>query len=248
MNCLIVDDEPLARERLRRLLEDFDGVWVCGEAGDGREALRLVERHGPDLVLLDIRMPGMDGIETARHLCRLVQPPAVVFTTAYGEHALEAFEAQAVDYLLKPVHPERLARALARARRLVPEALDALHGDTPAPRTHLCARVRGGLRLMPVDEVLCLQAEHKYVTARSAADSLLIEDSLKSLEAEFGDRFVRIHRNALVAVDAVRGLEKTADGRTCVVLEGLELRLEVSRRLLPALRRLLRERARAVPC
>ncbi|HHH43089.1 MAG TPA: response regulator transcription factor [Gammaproteobacteria bacterium] len=241
MKCLVVDDEPLARQRLVRLLETTPQCEVCGEAGDGQQTLQEVQQLQPDLVLLDIRMPGMDGLEAARHLACLDKPPAIVFTTAYGDHALEAFETQAVDYLLKPIHPERLLQALEKARRLTRAQLQELQdAEAGTGRTHLCARVRGNLELVSLAEVVYLQADHKYVTVRSRERQILIEESLKSLEQEFADLFIRIHRNALVAVAAIRGLEKDADGHCSVVLEGVEERLEVSRRLLPEVRRRIR--------
>ncbi|HHJ13436.1 MAG TPA: response regulator transcription factor [Gammaproteobacteria bacterium] len=244
MKCLIVDDEPLARQRLARLLEEIEGCEPCGEAGDGLQALRQVQALQPDLVLMDIRMPGMDGLEAARHLARLERPPSLVFTTAYGDHALEAFDLHALDYLLKPIHPERLRRALGKARQLAGSRLGAAlqaAGDGAA-RTHLCARKRGNLELIPIEEVVYLQADHKYVTVCSPSRKLLIEESLKALEQEFAGRFLRIHRNALVAPACIRALEKDADGRCRVVLDGVEETLEVSRRQLPEVRRRLRGR------
>lgn len=238
MKCLVVDDEPLARQRLVRLLDALQECDVCGEAGNGEQTLQEVQQLQPDLVLLDIRMPGMDGMETARHLAQLENPPAVVFTTAYGDHALEAFETQAVDYLLKPIHPERLQQALEKARRLSQVQLQELQqARVGGSRTHLCARNRGNLELIPLTEVLYLQADHKYVTVRSRNLQILIEESLKSLEEEFAGCFLRIHRNALVAVGAIRGLEKDAEGHCCVVLDGADERLEVSRRMLPEVRK-----------
>ena len=238
MKCLVVDDESLARQRLTRLLEDM-GEWkVCGEAANGEQALQQVQQLRPDLVLMDIRMPGMDGIEAARHIVQLENPPALVFATAYGDHALEAFETQAVDYLLKPIHPQRLKQALDKARRLSGVELEKLHkSQAGSGRTHLCARKRGNLELVPIDEVVYLQADNKYVTVCSATQQILIEESLKSLEQEFAGYLIRIHRNALVAVRAIRGLEKNAEGHCCVLLEGVNERLEVSRRLLPDVRK-----------
>jgi len=238
MKCLVVDDESLARQRLTRLLEDM-GEWkVCGEAANGEQALQQVEQLRPDLVLMDIRMPGMDGIEAARHIVQLENPPALVFATAYGDHALEAFETQAVDYLLKPIHPQRLKQALDKARRLSGVELEKLHkSQAGSGRTHLCARKRGNLELVPIDEVVYLQADNKYVTVCSATQQILIEESLKSLEQEFAGYLIRIHRNALVAVRAIRGLEKNAEGHCSVLLEGVNERLEVSRRLLPDVRK-----------
>ena len=238
MKCLVVDDESLARQRLTRLLEDM-GEWkVCGEAANGEQALQQVQQLRPDLVLMDIRMPGMDGIEAARHIVQLENPPALVFATAYGDHALEAFETQAVDYLLKPIHPQRLKQALDKARRLSGVELEKLHkSQAGSGRTYLCARKRGNLELVPIDEVVYLQADSKYVTVCSATQQILIEESLKSLEQEFAGYLIRIHRNALVAVRAIRGLEKNAEGHCSVLLEGVNERLEVSRRLLPDVRK-----------
>jgi two-component system response regulator AlgR len=238
MKCLVVDDESLARQRLTGLLEDM-GEWkVCGEAANGEQALQQVQQLRPDLVLMDIRMPGMDGLEAARHIVQLENPPALVFATAYGDHALEAFETQAVDYLLKPIHPQRLQQALDKARRLSSVQLEKLQkSQADSRRTHLCARKRGNLELIPIDEVVYLQADNKYVTVCSATQQILIEESLKSLEREFSSYFIRIHRNALVAVTAIRGLEKSVEGHCCVLLEGVDERLEVSRRLLPDARK-----------
>ncbi|MGE0079752.1 MAG: LytR/AlgR family response regulator transcription factor [Thiohalomonadaceae bacterium] len=238
MKVLVVDDEAPARERLCRLLAGIPGVQVAGEAANGREALERVAELAPDAVLLDIHMPGMDGLEAARHLAQLPEPPAVVFTTAYGEFALQAFEAQAVDYLLKPVRAERLAQALHKARRLSGAEVAALAPDRRA-RTHLSATVHGALRLVPVEDILYFQADQKYVTVRHRGGQVLIEDSLKALEDEFGDAFVRIHRNALVARHALRGLEG-GEGHYRVRLADVEETLEVSRRHAPELRRLLR--------
>jgi len=241
MKCLVVDDESLARERLSRLLDALEGCEVCGEAADGQQALGQVQSLAPELVLMDIRMPGMDGIEAARHLMKLDKPPAVVFTTAYGDHALEAFETQAIDYLLKPIHPERLQQAIDKARRLSVSQLEGVGESDGGARTHLCARNRGNLELIPVDEIVYLQADQKYVTVRSAGQKILVEDALKALEQEFGDRFIRIHRNALAATHFIRALEKDSEGHCRVVLEGIEERLEVSRRLLPEVRRHIRK-------
>ncbi len=241
MKVLVVDDEPLARQRLLQMLEDLPDAEPVGEAGNGREALQQVQRLQPDVVLMDIRMPGMDGLEAARHLAALETPPAIVFTTAYGEHALEAFEAQAVDYLLKPVRRERLAEALARARRPNRAQLEALGETRSQARSHICARVRGNLVLVPIEEVRYFQADQKYVTVHHRGGEVLIEEPLKALEAEFGDRFLRIHRSTLVARDAIGGLEKGADGRVLLRLrEEPDTRLEVSRRHAPEVRRFVR--------
>lgn len=238
MKCLVVDDEALARERLVRILGECDDCQVCGEAVDGKQALQQVQQLRPDVVLLDIRMPGMDGLEAARHMLKLEEVPAVIFTSAYGDHALEAFETQAVDYLLKPVHPDRLQQALAKAQRLSSAQLERIQEGRR--RAHLCARNRGNLELIAIEDIVYLQADNKYVTVCSAERQILIEESLKSLEEEFADYFIRIHRNALVATGAIRGLEKDREGRCRVVLAGIEERLEVSRRLLPEVRKCLK--------
>ena len=178
LKLVIADDEPLARERLRMLLADQAGVEVVAEAGDGQQVLDACAEHRPHAVLLDIAMPGLDGLETARRLAGLVPPTAVVFCTAYDEHALSAFEAAALDYLVKPVRPERLAAALERVR--------SFHAGHPLPeearRTQLCARLRGSLRVIPIEEVHYLQAEEKYVVVHHARGEDLIEEPLKALE------------------------------------------------------------------
>ncbi|HHH35946.1 MAG TPA: response regulator transcription factor [Gammaproteobacteria bacterium] len=243
MKVLICDDEPLARARLRTLLKEIPGVEVAGEAGDGKAALLAWDRLRPEVVLLDIRMPGMDGLEAAAQLALEAQPPAVIFTTAYGDHALAAFEAQAVDYLLKPVRRERLAQALARVARLGEGqrlALREAGGDRP--RSHISARYRETLQVVAVEDILYLRADHKYVCVRHREGELLIEESLKSLEQEFGGRFLRVHRNALVALEHVAALERTPEGRHRLRLKGCQEGLEVSRRQLGEVRRLLRSR------
>lgn len=237
LTVLIVDDEPPARSRLRALLEEVGGARVLGEAGNGREAVEQAAATAPDLVLMDIVMPVMDGLEAAQHLASAERAPAVVFCTAYDQHALAAFDAAAVDYLLKPVRAERLAQALDRVRRRGPAAMPARAGQA---RTHLCARLRGNLRLIPVEEVDYLQAEEKYVVVHHAHGADLIEDSLKTLEEEFGGRFLRIHRACLVARDRLAELRRLPDGRVQAVLRGIEATLEVSRRCVPGLRRKVR--------
>lgn len=236
MKVLLVDDETLARERLRRLLAEIPDCDVCGEAHDGHSALRLCAEQQPDVVLLDIRMPGMDGLEAARHMAGLADPPAVIFTTAFGDHALEAFEACAVDYLLKPIRAERLAAALGNARRLTRAQASQLDGEVGGVRSHICVRVRGNLHLLPVSDIRYFRADHKYVTVRTGEAEFLIEEPLKDLEDEFSARFVRIHRNALVAADFIVGLEKDSETQCVVVLSGVEERLEVSRRHQPGVR------------
>lgn len=242
MKVLIADDEPLARERLRGLLAELPGVQLVGEASNGREAFDMAVATRPDAVLLDIAMPVLDGLEAARYLLALEPPPAVVFCTAYDEHALAAFEARAVDYLVKPIRQERLVQALERAGRLSGERVADLGAaiDGEARRTHLCARLRGSLRLIPLEEVHFLQAEEKYTVVHHARGEDLIEESLKSLEKEFGEQFLRIHRNCLVARDELQELRRDADGRVHATLRHAPAVLEVSRRCLPALRQRVR--------
>jgi len=242
MKILIVDDEPLARQRLTGLVQELDSYDVCGNAANGKDALRLAQELKPDVVLLDIRMPGMDGIETAHHMNRLSRPPAIVFTTAYSEHALSAFETHAVDYLLKPIKQERLTEALKAAARLTKPQLEQLRhvDETPRVRTHICVKTRGTLELVPIGSIRYFMADHKYVTLRTGDHECLIEESLKSLESEFEQLFTRIHRNALVADQYMKGLEKNADGHCVVTINGVDERLEISRRHLPHVRKKLK--------
>jgi two-component system response regulator AlgR len=243
MKILVVDDEALARARLRQLADEIDGCTVCAEAVNGDEALQCVAQHQPDVLLLDIRMPGMDGLEAARHLQALEHPPAIIFTTAYNDYALQAFEAHAVDYLMKPVRRERLAEALQHARRLTRVQAAALHeadaGGTV--RERICVNVRGSLQLIPISEIRYFLADQKYVTVCTADDTLLIEETLKSLEQEFAGHFVRIHRNALVARQYIAGIGKGEDGHARVTLAGTEDTLEISRRHVADIRKLVRE-------
>jgi two-component system response regulator AlgR len=242
MKALIVDDEPLARERLAALIGEIAGVEVAGEATNGVEALEAASRLKPDVVLLDIRMPVMDGLEVARHLDAIESPPAVIFCTAYQDHALEAFEANAVDYLVKPIRAERLGAALAKAQRLSGTVVRRVEvsSEPGRRRSHLCARVRGSLVLVAVGDIDYLLAEDKYVVVHHARGEVLIEEPLTQLEEEFGDRFVRIHRNCLVALAKLSGLDRAADGRVLARVSGASVPLEVSRRNLPALRKLVR--------
>lgn len=245
MRVLIVDDEPPARDRLRQLLDESGEHEVVGEAGNGREALDVAARTNPDVVLLDIRMPGMDGIETAHHLNGAEKPPAVVFTTAYDEYAIDAFDANAIGYVLKPVRRERLQRALGQAARLTSEVLGDIgrSSGVSTMRKHICARLHDELKLIPVEEVRYFVADQKYVSVVHAGGRDLIEDSLKSLETEFGERFVRIHRGAVVALDAIDALKKDDDGRTRVILRDSEADddLVVSRRHVADVKRRLKK-------
>lgn len=236
LRALLVDDEPPARERLRSLLGEIENVEVVGEAENGEQALQLASRLSPNVVLLDVRMPGIDGIETARHLSALPKPPAVIFATAYDEYAVNAFDAQAVGYLLKPVRKEKLVAALTQAARLSRAQLDQISGAASQRRTHIAARHREGVRLIPVEEILFFFADQKYTTVRHTRGEDLIEDSLRMLEEEFGQLFVRIHRNALVSVRYLESIERNPEGQYQVRVRGCTETLQVSRRMAGELR------------
>jgi two-component system, LytTR family, response regulator AlgR len=244
INIFIVDDEEPARERLKELLGDIAGelpTRVVGEARNGLEAVERYPQSGAQVLLLDIQMPGMGGLEVARHLSSLEQPPTVVFVTAHDRHAVEAFELNALDYLLKPVRAERLAAALRKASSPGLGQLARAAGE--APREYLSVAERNRIALVPVREILFLRAEQKYVTVRTRAREHLIEEALVALEREFAESFVRIHRNCLVARAAIRGFERAPgedeEPHWLVVLDGLEERLPVSRRQWPLLRELV---------
>jgi len=241
LSVLIVDDEQPARERLRRLVEELPGWAVAADCANGADALPLVAKLRPAVALLDIRMPGMTGIELARHLGTLEQPPAIVFTTAYDEYALEAFESRAVGYLLKPVRRERLEDALKHASRLsAPQLLGlATSGQPLAARQHVAVRARDELKLIPVKDIRYFRAEQKYVTVRHGQGEELIDESLRQLEVEFARDFVRIHRSLLVAVAHVASLERTPDGGYELRLRGDGEALPVSRRQVADLRKRL---------
>ncbi|MEQ9395494.1 LytR/AlgR family response regulator transcription factor [Haliea sp.] len=230
MKIMLVDDEVLARERLRRLLGKLRPDAVVLEAASGDEALAVLAREEPSLLLLDIRMPGMDGIAVAAELDRLPQPPAVIFCTAYDEYALEALQHQAVAYLLKPVREVELARALASAGRVNRVQLAALAGDDAPGRSQVSSRGHRGVETLAISEVRCFLAEQKYVTAIAPGRQLLLQDALKDLERELAADFMRVHRNALVAVAHVQRLRREADGSWWVELDGVDTRPQVSRR------------------
>jgi len=243
LKIFIADDEEPARERLKTLLGDIAAelpTSVVGEARHGVEAVELVPPSGAEVVLLDIQMPGMSGLEVARHLARLEPPPRIVFVTAHDRHAVEAFELNALDYLLKPVRAERLAAAL---RKATAPAQEQLEKAAEAPREYLSVAERNRIALVPVRDILFLRAEQKYVTVRTRAREHLVEEPLVALEREFAASFVRIHRNCLVARAAIRGFERVPgeeeEPHWQVVLDGLEERLPVSRRQWPLLRDLV---------
>jgi len=207
LKLLIADDEAPARNRLRELLGDMSEVQIVAEAKNGQQALNLSNEHQPDIVLLDIRMPDMDGIEAARHLQKMSKPPAVIFTTAFDNYAMQAFDLNAIDYLLKPIRFERLQSAIQKARALLPSQLEALAPLSPQ-RTHLSITERGRILLIPIAEVIYFRAELKYITVRTAEKEYLLEESLNNLEHEFDQKFIRLHRNCLVAKTYILGYEK----------------------------------------
>lgn len=243
LRVLVVDDEAPARARLKTLLADLSEEQpnrLVGEAANGLEALASLEASPADVVLVDIRMPKMDGIELVRHLAGAEHRPAVIFTTAYDQYAVQAFELNAVDYLVKPVRAQRLAAALDKARRAAFPARESLERIATEARRHLSISERGRILLVPVGEILYLKAELKYVTARTREREYLLDESLTHLEQEFASRFVRVHRNCLVAREAIAGFEKGAaeDGETnwLVLVAGLDEKLPVSRRQWPTVK------------
>lgn len=242
MRVLVVDDEKLARERLVRMVSTLDAYEVVAEAGSGDEAIRKTIEFEPDIVLLDIRMPGTDGLEAGNQLSELPSPPAVVFCTAFGEHAIEAFDVNAAGYLLKPVRRDALVDTLSKIGRVNKVQVRNISGDeieNPKTRTHISAKTRRGIELIPLTEVRFFQADHKYVTVRHESGEVLIDDTLRDLEDEFGDKLVRIHRNALVMMAQIEGLERDSNGHYRVRMRGVEDRLDVSRRHVSGLRRLV---------
>lgn len=242
MKILIVDDERPARERLKDLLEAIDPAQQILEAENGLAALAVVEKEAPEIILLDIRMPVMDGLETAYHLATLGHPPAVIFTTAYQDHAIQAFELQAVDYLMKPIRRERLQTALQRSRMITRATVTSLmeQGDTAAARSHLSSSSYGKIELIPITEIRYLKAEQKYVTVGWSGRESLINESLKSLEQEYPDRFLRIHRNTLIAPEFIQSIRKEKNGVFHLYLKDIETGFPISRRHLHDVRHTLK--------
>ncbi len=234
MKILIADDEKLARLRLNSLIAECGNSFqIVAEAKNGLEALQKWKQTQAEVLLLDIRMPELDGLQVAQEVLKFAQPPAVIFTTAYDSHALAAFEANAVDYLLKPIRKDRLQTALQKAQIFKQAQLQSLKTALPSEnrRSHLCVQVAGDLHLLPVDEILYFHADQKYVTARTRSKEYLLDDSLKALEEEFADLFLRIHRNALVSLRHIADLHKQEDGQVLVKFHDFAETLAVSRRL-----------------
>jgi two-component system, LytTR family, response regulator AlgR len=254
LRVFIADDEPPARARMKELLGDLAedpanecATEVVGEAGNGLEVLERVPGAGAEVLLLDIQMPGMTGLEVARHLAPLEGGPAIIFVTAHDAHAIEAFELNALDYLLKPVRAARLLAALRKVQHAGPPPREALERAHAAPRAHFSVVERNRIHLVPVASIVYFKAELKYVTLRTREREHIIEESLVSLEKEFADGFIRIHRNCLVARGAISGCERAPGGSEDeahweVLLEGVPERLPVSRRQWSAVREILGER------
>lgn len=239
MKILIADDEKLARQRLRSLVDELNETTdVVAEARNGREALELWYQCRADVLLLDIRMPEIDGLQVARKLYEEEAPPAIIFTTAYDDYALKAFDNNAIDYLLKPIRKNRLQAALAKAaifrghagQKLQPES------DHESVRSSLCMRYRGDLHLVPIQDIYYFLADHKYVTVKTSVREYLIEEPLKDLEVEFSEKFMRIHRNALVSLNHIAELQKDRQGQLMLAFQGLTEQLVVSRRHAPEVR------------
>ncbi|AKS42298.1 LytR/AlgR family response regulator transcription factor [Wenzhouxiangella marina] len=233
LRVLVVDDEAPARERLLRLIEGIDGVEVAGSASRPNEVLPACRQASPDVVLLDVEMPGGNGVDVARQLSTLDPEPAVIFVTAFERYAVEAFDVEAIDYLVKPVRASRLEAAFARVR----ERLDRNPAQVPA----LLARLGERVTRIPLDEVRALIAEDKYVCVHHTGGKALVEESLVQLEQRFPERFLRVHRNALVDRNRLRALFRNPAGADCVEIEGIDVQPEVSRRNLPAVRRALKD-------
>ena len=236
MKLMIVDDEAPARQRLRGLISELGGDYeVTAEAENGEQAVALSEAHPVDLVFMDIHMPGMDGLEAAARISRQEPPPAIIFVTAYSEHALDAFEVNAVDYLLKPIRRQKLQAALEKATRLTRPLVQ----KEAEAETWLTSRYRGGVQRIALSDVYYFRADSKYVMVRHKGGESLLEDSLVSLEKRFPQELLRIHRSMLVRTAVISGLEKNRDGGVQVVFADIDDRLDVSRRHVPAVRRLL---------
>ncbi len=239
MDILICDDEPLAVERLSRLVSQL-GHQVIATAQHGQQALEMVQQFEPDVVLLDIQMPEMDGLSCAQHLAHFNPMPAIVFCTAYDEHALQAIQSQAKGYLLKPIAKDELEAVLGNVTKLTQAQLTNLEKkelmEEKVQRQQIAAKTYRGLELIPVENIYYFLADQKYVTVRHKNGSVLIDETLKDLETEFADRFIRIHRNALISLDYLDGLEMVASGQYQARCRELEERLAVSRRHLPLLR------------
>lgn len=238
MNILVVDDEALARNRVVRLLKQIGQSGNIHEAENGKEAVETVARLLPDVVLMDIQMPSMDGLEAAQHIAQLDTPPAIIFCTAYDEYALQAFHVQAVGYLLKPVRSEELKEAINKLTKI--NKVQAMKLNQGERRSHIGVKHHNALELIPLEHIQVFRADQKYVSVFHDNGEALIDDSLKQLEEEFSEEFVRVHRNSLVAVKHITKLHKKEDGSHWLDVSGLDQWVSVSRRHLPKVRKLLK--------
>ena len=236
LKLLIADDETPARNRLRDLLNDIDGVEIVAEAKNGKQAIDLAHTAKPDVMLLDIRMPLMDGIEAAQHAQKLEYKPHIIFTTAFDAYAIKAFDLSAIDYLLKPIRLERLQTAIDKAQALK-HSQHILQLETLKPlqkmRSHMSVHERGRVILVPIETIIYLRAELKYVTIRTIEREYLIEESLTNLETEFGEKFIRLHRNCLVAPSFIAGYEKRTvqdESQWIAILKNIPETIAISRR------------------
>ncbi|MSP97583.1 MAG: response regulator transcription factor [Betaproteobacteria bacterium] len=250
VRVFVADDEPPARARLKELLEDLRNDCPCeivGEAENGLQVLDRLPASGADVLLLDIQMPGLTGLEVARHLAPLETGPGIIFVTAHDAHAIEAFELNALDYLLKPVRATRLAAALRKVQHAGPPPREALARAHAEPRSHFSIAERNRILLVPLAGIVYFKAELKYVTLRTIEREHIIEESLVALEKEFSATLIRVHRNCLVARAAIIGFERTAgrgeeESHWEVLLQGVAERLPVSRRQWSAVRDILGEK------
>jgi len=243
IKVLIVDDEPLARERLYRLVKEIDGFDPVASAENGLEALGFLNNNPIDLVLLDIQMPGLTGMEVAEQCQQMDNPPAIIFCTAYDQHAIDAFKVSAIDYLLKPIGSKALITALNKAKtwieKMAPAATVQQPEAEPTYRKNISAKTHQGEALIPIDSIYYFHAEQKYTVVYHEEGEVLIDDSLKSLEQEYENVFFRVHRNALIAIDRIERLASTEEGHK-VYLKGLETGISVSRRHAAGLKNLMR--------
>ena len=244
MHVLIVDDEPLARQRATRLVQNIEGFEVVGEAENGEQAISAIELLDPEIVLMDVRMPGMDGLTAAKAIADMPDPPAIIFCTAYDEYALQAFDTYASGYMVKPLKQEKLADVLNKAKRVTKAQKASIsetsnNNEPESGRNHISAKTRNGIELIEIENIYCFVADQKYVTVIHSGGECLIDDTLKDLESELASKFVRIHRNALVAQKEIMGVEKNASGQHEVKLKHSDHRALISRRHLAEVRALL---------